>query len=218
MIPYTPDSVINSLRRSGAFLIIANMIPLIGATFFEWDVLDIVLVYWAENLIVGVFTILRILTVKQGAVETSGLGAKIFFACFFLIHYGGFCAGHGVFVISFFAPDIVGTQEALLLLTGGMKWTLPALFISHGYSFYHNYLGSGENTRTRLGDEMFAPYPRLIVLHVAVIIGGFAVQAAGQPLYLLLILVCGKTYFDWKLHVKEHKKRAKPAAEENETN
>ncbi|MEC5125567.1 DUF6498-containing protein [Verrucomicrobiales bacterium BCK34] len=212
MNPYASDSKIKSLSSSAAFLIAANLIPLIGAFFFNWDVLDIVLVYWGENFVVGFYAILRILTVKEGAVETSGLAAKIFFACFFFIHYGGFCAGHGVFVLSFFAPEVVGTREAMLLLTEGMKWTLPALFISHGYSFYHNYLGSGENARTRLGDEMFAPYPRLIVLHVAVIVGGFAVQKAGQPLYLLLILVLGKTYFDWKLHNKEHKKRAQPAS------
>lgn len=212
MNPYEIDSDIKSLRTSSAFLIIANLIPLIGAFFFNWNVLNIVLVYWGENLIVGVFSILRILTVKKGAIETDGIRAKIFFACFFLIHYGGFCAAHGVFVISFLAPDISGTQEAFLMLTGGLKWSLLALFISHGYSFYHNYLGSGENTRTRMGDETFAPYPRLMVLHVAVLIGGFAVQAAGQPLYLLLILVSGKTYFDWKLHIKEHKKRETPAA------
>ncbi len=208
MFPYATDSGTITSRSSSVFLIVANLIPLAGAFFLDWNVLDIVLVYWSETIIVGFYTILRIATVQKDTLKFGGIGGKIFISCFFLLHYGVFCFGNGVLLLSALAPEISSAPEGMLLLTASLKWSLLALFISHGYSYYHNYLGSGENKRTRVAEEMFTPYPRLITLHVAIILGGVAVDAAGQPLYLLLIFIIGKTYVDWKLHLRERKKRA----------
>ena len=44
---------------STASLIGANLIPLVGVLFFGWDAATILVLYWAENLIVGFYSILR---------------------------------------------------------------------------------------------------------------------------------------------------------------
>ncbi|MDF1741513.1 MAG: DUF6498-containing protein [Verrucomicrobiales bacterium] len=202
----------HSARSSATFLIVANLVPLIGAIFFAWDVLDIILIYWAENLVVGGFSILRILNVKQG-----NPGGKIATAGFFTIHYGIFCLVHGVFVISFLGDSIIGGafKEAASRLSGDLKWAVLGLIISHGYSFFRNYIGRSENARTSVALEMAAPYPRMLALHVAIVFGGFAIQALGQPVFLLIILVVAKTIADWKLHLKAHEKAADPAIKTN---
>ena len=190
------------------------MVPLVGAIFFGWDVLDIVLVYWAENLIVGAFSILRILNVHS---ETGSKG-KFFMAGFFTIHYGLFCLVHGVFVVSFLGDSIMSGafKEAISRLSGELKWAVLGLIASHGFSFFRNYLGSGERKYTSLSVEMAAPYPRMLALHVAIVFGGFAVKAMGQPVFLLIILVVAKTVADWKLHLKAHEKAANPALTTNQ--
>lgn len=209
MNPFKTDADTTSVKASAVFLIIANLIPLAGAIFFGWDVFDIVLVYWAENLIVGAFSILRILNVRT----ETGSGGKVFTAGFFTIHYGIFCLVHGVIVVSFLGDSMMGGafNRAISRLFGELKWAVLALVISHGYSFLRNYLGQGENKRTSVSLEMAAPYPRMLALHMAIVLGGFAIHSLGQPLFLLIILVVGKTVADWKLHLKAHEKAAAPA-------
>jgi len=51
---------------------------------------------------------------------------------------------------------------------------------------------------------MAAPYKRIAILHIAVIIGGFLVVEMGQPLGLLLALVVLKIVMDIKLHQHSH--------------
>jgi len=81
-------------------LIGANLIPFVGIFLFGWDVKYIVLLYWIENLVVTFYNILKMLAPRTNqAVEHAG---KLFVIPFFCIHYGGFCAVHGFFLIHFF--------------------------------------------------------------------------------------------------------------------
>ena len=56
------------------------------------------------------------------------------------------------------------------------------------------------------------------LLMIAIILGGFAVMALGQPMALLLLLIALKTGMDIKLHLKQRegyrKKRAEPEQRE----
>jgi hypothetical protein len=45
-------------------LVAANTVPLWGVLFLGWDAFYIVLLYWAENLAVGFYNILKIAFVK----------------------------------------------------------------------------------------------------------------------------------------------------------
>ena len=40
-------------RASSLVLILANLIPVIGVLLYEWDVLSILLLYWAESVVIG---------------------------------------------------------------------------------------------------------------------------------------------------------------------
>ena len=78
----------------------ANVLPLFGALFWGWEAFNIVLLYWAENLAVGFYNILKIAFAKVSH-PAEHLG-KLFLIPFFTVHYGGFTAVHGVFVLAMF--------------------------------------------------------------------------------------------------------------------
>ncbi|UCG49793.1 MAG: hypothetical protein JSU94_08415 [Phycisphaerales bacterium] len=208
-------------------LIAANALPLYGVAFLKWNAAAIVLLYWAENLVVGFYNILKIaLAPVKEPVEHLG---KLFVIPFFMVHYGGFMAVHGVFVLAFFAksePKFPGSGGAptwpcflvfLQLLLGvirqawaalppGTKPILLMLFASHGVSFVHNFLLKREYESTDPGKLMAAPYTRIVVMHVAIIFGAFISVALKSPLGILVILVVLKTVIDVKLHLHSHKK------------
>jgi hypothetical protein len=51
---------------------------------------------------------------------------------------------------------------------------------------------------------MFAPYGRVIVLHLTILFGAFVAALLGAPIGVLIILVVLKTAFDLRLHLREH--------------
>jgi len=51
---------------------------------------------------------------------------------------------------------------------------------------------------------MSRPYVRVVVLHIAIILGGIGAVALGSPLWALLVLLAMKIGLDLKAHVDEH--------------
>src|SRR5690606_24260236 len=105
-----------AIRRTLALaaLVAANLLPLVGVLLWGWDVGALVVLYWSENLIIGAYTLIKMLV-------ASPLGG-LFSGLFFLIHYGGFCAVHGAFVL------ILAVQEEPHLLEGD-PWPAFLVFV-----------------------------------------------------------------------------------------
>ena len=97
-------------------------------------------------------------------------------------------------------------QVALRLVTTEPGFGLAALsmVVSHGVSYVTNFLGRGEFRRLGVQELMMQPYGRVIVLHLAVLVGGFAVLLLGAPILSLLLLIGLKTGFDVRAHLAEH--------------
>jgi len=193
-------------------LILANLIPLFGVLYLGWDVGSLVVLYWSENLVTGAFTMLRMLV--------TGGARALPLVLFFCLHYGGFCAVHGVVVLEltqFAAADSVEpavqqwpgplalVQQILAAAPTEFLWAVLALLLSHGASFLLLFLGQGEYRHSTLKQLMNAPYKRIVVLHVAVIAGGFLVVKMGAPVGLLIALVALKTGMDIMLHRRSHR-------------
>jgi hypothetical protein len=189
-------------------LIIANLYPVIGVIFFNWQTYPLLLFFWTENLVIGFYTVLKML-VASG--ENAKPAAKLFTVPFFCLHYGIFTLVHGVFVVALFgsilADDTINagtlTQQALEYQ---MFWGVLALLISHGISFFKNYIGKNEYQQAELQKLMFQPYGRVVILHITIIIGGFLSVFLGSPLIALLFLIILKVAIDVITHLREHRK------------
>ncbi len=197
-------------------LLLANLIPVFGVLYLHWDVGSIVVLYWVENLIVGGYTLLKMLTVGQLRAIPPAL--------FFCVHYGGFCAIHGMFVLQLtgFAGEVAAqahnwpgplvlvemfidlSRQVLAAAPPQFLWACLSLLLSHGASFLLLFIGQQEFRQHTLKQLMNAPYRRIAILHIAVIAGGFLVQRAGSPLGLLLALVALKIFMDIMLHNRSH--------------
>ncbi len=204
-------------------LVLANAIPLVGVLFLGWNVWTILIVYWAENGIVGAFNVLKMARAQgddiAGATGWTINGrpaasmAKVGLIPFFVMHYGIFWAVHGVFVLTLPLFASIGSDGSNLG-PGPDPWTIllavVALFISHGVSYLFNYIGSGEYRRASAIGQMFSPYGRLVVLHVTIIFGAIAISMTGAPVTAIVILVVLKTLLDLGLHLREHRRLAGP--------
>ena len=52
---------------------------------------------------------------------------------------------------------------------------------------------------------MIEPYRRVGLLHLTLILGGFAVMALGKPVYALVVLVAVKIAVDLRAHLRERR-------------
>jgi Family of unknown function (DUF6498) len=225
---------VNSSAIAVALLVITNLIPLGGVLWLGWSLMLILALYWAENGIVGVINVLKILT-AQGT--TTGASAarwsvngrpaasltRLGTAGFFTIHYGLFWVVHGVFIF-LFIPAMTGISGLGVIGPGFMVLTVPGipvsssgvdasvfavgvvgLAISHGVSFWMNYLGRGEYRTLSPADVMIQPYGRLVIMHLTIILGAFVSIALGTPLGSLIVLVVLKTALDLAFHLRQHR-------------
>ena len=209
-----------------AGLVLANVVPLLGVILLGWNLLTIVSLYWLENGVVGVFAVGRILTAEGPASQTASAitftppvpvpatgsapaAIRLALAGFFVMHYGFFWLIHGVFVwlaLPLFLGvdgEPVVTADIGAVLLGGL-----ALFASHGSSFVLNWLGSGERYTSNASAEMVAPYVRVVVLHLTILLGAFAVAFLGAPIWALVVMVVAKTTIDLSAHLAERKRAA----------
>ena len=197
------------LTPSLAALVLAKAVPILGVLFLGWTVFPLVLLYWLENVVVGGFNVAKLL-MAQPREPAHWLG-KFFLIPFFLVHFGGFTYIHGVLVVAFFGPK--GTQPFDLLTAvpaairaNQLGWGVLSLVVSHGLSFYWNYIKNGEYQRASLNALMAQPYGRVMVLHMTVLLGGWVVMLLGSPLFALVLLVVLKTAADWRAHQAERRK------------
>ncbi|MEK9173094.1 MAG: DUF6498-containing protein [Patescibacteria group bacterium] len=219
-----------SPSTSAIALIIANFAPLFGVLFLGWDLFLILFLYWAESAVIGFFNVVKMLTLAntlklnqenhegaalQNARKIPFFILKIFLVGFFIFHYGVFMLVHLVFILVLFSqwsPFSILSGQA-----GGFEATLPNLifqilypvlflFVSHGISYYLNFRKRGEYLIANLPALFGEPYQRIIVMHLVIILSGFAITFVGGGVIPLVIMVILKTVFDLRAHHKERLK------------
>ena len=87
----------------------------------------------------------------------------------------------------------------------GLLLPLLALAVSHGVSFYTNYLRNGRYLTSSPQDSFMRPYPRMVLLHVFIIAGGFFIAGHCSTMLPLAALVIGKTLMDLGLHRRSNR-------------
>ena len=200
-------SLLSRFRASALALLLANSIPVLGVLALGWNAAAIVIFYWAENLAVGFFNILR-MRKARGTLRSSGMtlngktvteASRTSLIVFFAFHYGFFTLGHGVFVLALFGRQFIGSPRDLALGALG-------LFVSHGISYRKNFIGGGEYKKVSFADLFWQPYGRVVVMHLTIIFGGALAGASGSPVGALILMVVLKTLVDLGAHLAERRK------------
>jgi len=196
-------------RVSVIALILVNLFPVFGVVFLGWQVFTVLFLFWTENVIIGVTNVIKMILAAPD--EKFGHASKIVMIPFFCVHYGMFTLVHGIFIFVLFGgffdkfADITNFPDALrVIFTPDLGWAVLALAASHVVSLITNYIGKGEYKRSSLGLLMGQPYGRVIVLHLAIIFGGFLLSIFGSPVAGMVLLILLKTFIDLVAHLGQH--------------
>lgn len=182
-----------------ALIIVPNLLPLIGVLLWDWDIKHILLVYWFENLVIGFWTLTKMLTVSSSDVHPAILlGPKLFMGAFFTVHYGMFCMGHGSFLLSimdvsngmaFFPFKAMWNAE---LVTDSLMLAVGAMFLGHGIAYVQDFWMKKGREKSALNEIMFSPYGHIVVIHIGILLGAFLTMATNSGMPTLILIVLGK--------------------------
>jgi hypothetical protein len=205
-------------------LLSANLVTIFLAVLGNWDAATVLFIYWAQSVIIGIFTVISLLgadsatlasNMEQSLKERGGSGTvssgfgifyKSLLAGFFAVHYGFFHWGYfsfivegGLFgVVDFASPDV---------------WISCGLFlVNHLYSFLY-YRHDVRRDGNYLNEEFMRPYYRILPMHLTIIFGAIVMLAlsfAGitSTLPVLILFLVLKTYTDLGMHIRKHEEKS----------
>ncbi len=207
-------------------LIFTNLVTIALAVLENWDLATVLFIYWAQSVIIGIFTVVTLLSAdtttlagefgkaqaEAGGSPVVGKGFarfyKILLAGFFAVHYGLFHWGYYSFIVE---GGIFGPVD----FTAVGIWISCALFFAnHCYSYLYHRTGEqkGGEFVTR---AFFEPYNRIIPMHLTIIFGSIIVLALeflGIPgtLPVLVFFLILKTWLDIRMHLRKHYEQLHP--------
>ncbi|MEM1263987.1 MAG: DUF6498-containing protein [Pseudomonadota bacterium] len=196
-----PRAIAGAPMWTGLALIAVNTLPIIGVVFSYWVLKTLLALFWTENLVIGAYGLLRLARIDPAPLKLG----------FFIVHFGGFCVGHAIMLVNVFWSSTstrpLEAVHALLatLTSSDAVVALAAIVVSHGWSFVSNFLGRQEFARSSAADAMRAPYRRVMITQLALLVGALLIGRFGEPLLALIALVIVKTAFDWRAHRQEHR-------------
>jgi hypothetical protein len=208
-------------KTSTLSLIFSNLLVIFFAIADSISANEVLWIYWSQSVIIGLFNFIKMITLKEFSTEGFKQGKKemlptrataISSAVFFLFHYGFFHLVYAVFLGAFseFSYSSGNSSGAkYLLLSAGM------FFISYLIEFINSKKEEIDEL-PNIGLIMFAPYARIIPMHLTIILGGF-IGAAGSifstdtNLAIIVLFIGLKTVVDLFTHSLDFKKLKKQA-------
>lgn len=192
------------LALSSAALLLANLFPIYGILYLHWDAYYLLWLYWFESVIVGVYTILKIVFLEKWASIISVFYFILVYGAFLFVHFiliaviMGYAAEHPFFG----DPRILPTNFVELLKP--LYQGIIALFLSHGISFILYFFIKGEKEVLVPTESIKQAFERVLVMQVAALILFciFFIISFPSIFYILVVLV--KFFFDIKAHYNQH--------------
>lgn len=155
-------------------VLIANGLLLAWAWHAGWGLADLLWPYWWQSLVIGGYTIARMLVLQRARTEGLTIpagydpqqvvrGAKWFFAALFALHYG---MAHLVYAI--FVAAMPGSGA-----TGGwLGWIgLLALLLGGQHLAFREQRRRDAATPPNLVALMVLPYVRILPMHLIAVLG-----------------------------------------------
>ncbi len=180
-----------------------NVLSIIMAFVQGWSLAQMMWVFWAQSLFIGVINVLRMLSLKEFStegVEINGgnpaatRATKIGMALFFALHFGFF---HFVYFFFLSEQQPLRSIDPTSLILGGA--CALGLMGAHSFSYVHNLNRDFKHVKPKIGNIMMYPYLRIIPLHLTIIFG----YGLGVPATILFLSL--KTAADCGMHIVEHR-------------
>ena len=186
-------------------LIMSNLILIIIALIEDWELIIILFVYVIQSIIIGIFNMIRIISLKDFSVNgmqpPSTKSTKTSTALFFGFHYNFF---HFVYFMFVFPETYELLSNNLLEIISVIAMIILFL-INHYYSFRYNKERDLKR-KIKISKLMFLPYARIFPMHLTLFIAAATMDigVVGSKIALLSFLLL-KTAADVVMHVIEHR-------------
>lgn len=208
-------------KPSTISLIFSNFLVVFFAIVDGISANEVLWIYWSQSVIIGIFNFIKMITLKDFSTEGFKQGNRqmlptrataISSAIFFLFHYGFFHLIYAVFLGVFpiiSNSNVSSSGSMYFLLSTGM------FFISYLIEFINSRKEQTDEL-PNIGAIMFAPYARIIPMHLTIIFGGF-IGAAGSffstntNVAVITLFIGIKTVVDLITHAIDFKKLKKQA-------
>lgn len=186
-------------------LIAVNVLAGAIAVMFRWNMFDLLLVYWAQSVVIGISFFVRMLSAKRYAMmhvdeyrehfvvaRDNDSSGKVGAALTFLLHFGLVHAGYLVILV---------THNSKLQAANWAGLALCALAFAgnHAYSLARNI----ERDRSGIANLSlmgFLPYLRVVPMQAVMVLGVKLEGGTG----LMMLFVGLKTAVDVLTHLMEH--------------
>jgi hypothetical protein len=225
----TPTTTPTRLAPRILTIAIYTLLPIAGVLYFGWDWREVIIVYWLENVALGVAMVIRMLRTIgdpgttpieiNGRSMTAGPIAVIGMTIFFCFHYGMFTFVHGIFVFSIAAgafsvagaidPTALVGPDAISLAT--IDWLGVGIVFAVGGLIQLLMAAFGPLGSKRGSALMMSAYPRIIVLHVTILGGAFLIAFLGWPPIAALLLIGMHGAVDAVAIVRAHRAHREPS-------
>lgn len=201
----------NLLKPSNLFLVLANIVPLLGVLFWGWDAKGVFVVYILETVLIGALNVLKMLVVyilngtRNEPPPSPGDNVGGFFIIpFFIFHYYFFVFVQSVLYFAFSSIGDHSIREPYMLirnfspyLIGETKYAMLSLLAANLTYFIDGFVLSGQYKKETLSGLMFQPYKRIFLQQAVVILGGFISMMFGSAAAVAVFFILLKTAADY---------------------
>lgn len=166
-------------------LSIVNAFVILTALYQEWDIGQIIWIYIGQSIIIGIFTVWRVLRTELYTMRSTGdaktkAGVAIGFAF-------GFGFMHIIYVFFLLTSGKAGLQSGIF----GIVFCLAA-FLFDRATYYRNIMKRQQDIYVELGSVIGIPFLRVVVMHIVLIVG----MAVGMSNYALVLFIVLKSLSD----------------------
>lgn len=193
--------------------LLVDLLPVYAVFALGWGAAPLVVLYWLENAVIGLITLLRMLIggFMMGPLMLFG---ALFLCTFFTFHYGLFWFVHGVFVMDMVAgmgsaPEF-GQPVALFQQGISFEAAMPvfiAMILAWELIVLVFAFLRGDLKDLNPQVEMFSPYFRVVALHIGIIFGGFLLISIGDPALGVLILILGHAAWNMVMGLRRRQRK-----------
>ena len=167
--------------------------------WFHWNIFELVLTYWAETVIIFIYTHVKLLVIKGPAHLIAIPFSAFFWYGFISIHLFLICGLFGPHGIKFAHHSLFGAfwpSNLLDYVSAEMGTAIFLLFLTHGVDFVMNFILRGQYRDETPQDIQNQFVYRIMIMQFTLIIGGWLILLTKAPVWGLAALVILKITAD----------------------
>lgn len=159
-------------------LIIFITLPIIGILYLGWKWQEIFLLYWLNNITIGAVNVVKMVRTNNTETSTRSNGystslspifKKVIMIFYFCLAYGVFTFCHGIVVWLIINSPVFSGEDIVLNFWPQISLWIVSFIVQIIAAFFT--LSPSES----ISKLLTAPYKRLIMLHVTIMLGIWAI-------------------------------------------